>query len=95
LGSSAPDAIIALEDILGTEAVAAALGLGIRIPQDLKLVAFSDRKTFPGMPLTSVELDPTRTARAAAGMLIDLIERGSLEQRTLNIPVRLVRRAST
>jgi DNA-binding LacI/PurR family transcriptional regulator len=95
LGSARPDAIIALEDILGTESVAAAVELGIEIPTQLKIVAFSDRDSFAGLPLTSVKLDPTRTARAAVGMLIDLIENGELDERSLNIPVQLVRRAST
>jgi len=95
LGTASPDAIIALEDILGTESVEAAAALHIDVPAELKVVAFSDRGSFPGLPLTSVQLDPTKTARAAVGMLVDLIERGELEERTVNIPVELVRRAST
>ena len=95
LGTTRPDAIIALEDILGTEAFAAAVELGIDIPTELKVVAFSDRESFPGLPLTSVQLDPANTARAAVGLLIDLIEHGEVERRSLNIPVELVRRAST
>ena len=69
--------------------------LGIDIPTELKVVAFSDRESFPGLPLTSVQLDPANTARAAVGLLIDLIEHGKVERRSLNIPVELVRRAST
>ena len=95
LGTTRPDAIIALEDILGTEVFAAAVELGIDIPTELKVVAFSDRESFPGLPLTSVQLDPANTARAAVGLLIDLIEHGKVERRSLNIPVELVRRAST
>ena len=95
LGTTRPDAIIALEDILGTEAFAAAVELGIDVPTELKVVAFSDRESFPGLPLTSVQLDPANTARAAVGLLIDLIEHGEVERRSLNIPVELVRRAST
>ena len=95
LGTTRPDAIIALEDILGTEAFAAAVELGIDVPTELKVVAFSDRESFPGLPLTSVQLDPANTARAAVGLLIDLIEHGQVERRSLNIPVELVRRAST
>ena len=95
LGTTRPDAIIALEDILGTEAFAAAVELGIDVPTELKVVAFSDRESFPGLPLTSVQLDPANTARAAVGLLIDLIEHGDVERRSLNIPVELVRRAST
>jgi DNA-binding LacI/PurR family transcriptional regulator len=95
LGSVRPDSIIALEDIVGVESVSAAADLGIEIPTQLKIVAFSDRDSFPGLALTSVQLDPARTARAAVGMLIDLIENGELHERSVNIPVQLVRRDST
>jgi len=94
-GRPRPDAIIALEDILGIEAATAASELGLEVPADLKIVAFSDRETFPGVSLTSVQLDPAATARRAVKMLIDLIDGGELEQRAVDIPVRLVRRAST
>jgi DNA-binding LacI/PurR family transcriptional regulator len=94
-GRVRPDGIVALEDDLGIETAAAASTLGIRIPGDLKIVAFSDREIFPGVALTSVQLDPATTAQAAVGMLIDLIENGGLDERVLDIPVRLVRRAST
>jgi DNA-binding LacI/PurR family transcriptional regulator len=90
-----PDGVVALEDDLGIETAAVASTLGIRIPDDLKVVAFSDREIFPGVALTSVQLDPATTARTAVDMLIDLIENGGLDERVLDIPVRLVRRAST
>jgi len=94
-GRPRPDAIIALEDILGIEAATAASELGLEVPADLKIVGFSDRETLPGVSLTSVQLDPAATARRAVKMLIDLIDGGELEQRAVDIPVRLVRRAST
>jgi DNA-binding LacI/PurR family transcriptional regulator len=95
IGTVRPDALIALEDVLGIESVAAASDLGIEIPEELRVVAFSDRESFSGVPLTSIQLDPRTTARAAVAMLIDLIERDELEQRSVDIPVRLMRRAST
>jgi DNA-binding LacI/PurR family transcriptional regulator len=90
-----PDGVVTLEDQLGIEIAAVASTLGIRIPDDLKVVAFSDRESFPGVALTSVQLDPATTAQAAVDMVIDLIEEGRLDERVLDIPVRLVRRAST
>lgn len=90
-----PDAILALEDTLGVDSAAAASRLGIRVPDDLKVIAFSDRDSFPGVPITAVQLDPATTARTAVDMLIDLIDDGELEDRTVKIPVRLVPRAST
>jgi DNA-binding LacI/PurR family transcriptional regulator len=94
-GALRPDAVVALEDALGIEAAEAASGIGIAVPAEMRVVAFSDRESFPGVPLTSVQLDPAATARTAVNLLIDLIEGGELEQRAIDIPVRLVRRAST
>jgi DNA-binding LacI/PurR family transcriptional regulator len=94
-GSTRPDAVVALEDALGIAAADAASDLGIAVPQELKVLAFSDRDSFPGVPLTSVQLDPATTARTAVNLLIDLIDDRGVQQRTIDIPVRLVRRDST
>jgi DNA-binding LacI/PurR family transcriptional regulator len=94
-GPVKPDAVIALEDVLGIAASAAASDLDLRVPEDLKVVAFSDRDVFPGVQLTSLQLDPAEAAKVAVNMLIDLIEEGELRSRSVEIPVRLVRRAST
>jgi DNA-binding LacI/PurR family transcriptional regulator len=86
---------VALEDALGIAAAEAASDLGLRVPEQLKIVAFSDRESFPGVQLTALQLDPASTAKAAVKLLIDLIEDRDLDRRVLNIPVRLVPRDST
>jgi DNA-binding LacI/PurR family transcriptional regulator len=94
-GPARPDAVVALEDALGIAAAEAAAGTGIAVPDELKIVAFSDRESFPGVPLTSVQLDPATTARTAVNLLIDLIDEAEPEERAIDIPVQLVHRAST
>jgi DNA-binding LacI/PurR family transcriptional regulator len=69
--------------------------LGLDVPDRMKIVAFSDSDAFPGVQLTALQLDPATAAKAAVNLLIDLIEGEDVEQRTLDVPVRLVRRDST
>ncbi|MGW0535202.1 substrate-binding domain-containing protein [Streptomyces sp. NPDC003032] len=56
--------------------MAAAARHGLRVPADLRVVCVSEdpgyARTAP--PVTTVTLDPDRTARAAVTLLVDLIE---------------------
>jgi len=90
-----PDAIFCLEDDLGVESAWAAADSGLRIPEDLKIVACTDRQTFSGVPLTTLELDPDRTARAAVDLLLDIIEARADRHSQIEIPSRLVVRDSS
>jgi len=93
--SDRPDAVYCLEDDIGLELLNAAADIGLRVPEDLKVVACTDREVFPGLPLTTVELDPARTAREAMGLLLDIVE-GKIEAASnIEIPLRLVPREST
>jgi len=90
-----PDAVFCLEDDLGYETARAASDCGLRIPEELMIVACADYDTFPDIPLTTLELNPARTAREAVNLLLDLIEERPVSERSIDIPVRLVTRAST
>lgn len=90
-----PDAAFCVEDDLGTETARAAADCGLRVPDDLMIVACADYERFPDIPLTTLELNPARTAREAVNLLLDLIEERPIAERTIDIPVRLVPRAST
>jgi len=94
-GTVRPDSVLALEDDLAVDAVSAAADLGLRVPDEFMAVALADTTSFPGVPITTVELDAAGTARIAVNMLVDLIEQGELEDRFVEIPVRLVQRTST
>jgi DNA-binding LacI/PurR family transcriptional regulator len=90
-----PDAVFCLEDDLGIESAWAAADNGLRIPEDLKIVACTDRQSFSGLPLTTLELDPDRTAREAVNLLLDIIEGRADRCSHVDIPVRLVARESS
>lgn len=91
----APDSVVCLEDDLATAIEAIAQDRQVAVPEDLQIVAVSDRSSFPGIALTTVELNPAATGRAAVDALVDLIETGSASQRVTEIPVRVVPRDST
>jgi len=93
--SDRPDAIFCLEDDLGVAAASAASDSGLRIPEDLKIVACTDREIFPDLPLTTLELDPGHTAREAMGLLLDIVEGRSDVRANIEIPLRLVPRESS
>jgi DNA-binding LacI/PurR family transcriptional regulator len=90
-----PDAAFCLEDDLGFETARAASDCGLRVPDDLMIVACADYDTFPDIPLTTLELNPIQTAREAVNLLLDLIEGRPVSEHSIEIPVRLVPRAST
>ncbi|MEV8315872.1 LacI family DNA-binding transcriptional regulator [Streptomyces sp. NPDC059900] len=70
------DAVHAVYDPGGRQLLAAAARHGLRVPEDLLLVCASEdpgyAETDP--PVTTVTLDPERTARTAVSLLVDLIE---------------------
>ncbi|MGW5733851.1 MULTISPECIES: LacI family DNA-binding transcriptional regulator [Streptomyces] len=70
------DAVHAVYDPGGRQLLAAAARHGLRVPEDLLLVCASEdpgyAETEP--PVTTVTLDPERTARTAVSLLADLIE---------------------
>lgn len=94
VGPDAVDGVLCLEDDLATTLEAVAREHGVRIPDDLQVVALSDRPSFPGIAFTTVELDPAGTGRSAVNTLIDLVEGGHPPSLT-DVPTKLVPRDST
>jgi DNA-binding LacI/PurR family transcriptional regulator len=90
----APDAVLCTEDDLATSLEAGAAERGVSVPEQLQIIAISDRSDFPGIAFTTVEIDPDRTGRVAVDVLIDLVENKDTARLT-EIPVRLVPREST
>ncbi len=93
-----PDALVVLDDFMAMGVVAAARRRGLRIPQDLGLVAFNDSSlcTLLEGGLTSVSLDLPRLVATACDRLLAAVEgrdaRG--EARTI-VPARLCARGSS
>lgn len=90
-----PDAVYATEEVLGIGMLAAAHRRGLRVPGDLLIAVAADRVPAADIGLTTLELDPVRTAAEAVDMLIELINGRRPKQRELLVPTRLVAREST
>jgi DNA-binding LacI/PurR family transcriptional regulator len=95
LGQS-PDAILALDDLIGLGALAALKEQGLRVPDDVALIGFNDSVFCPHTdpPLTSVRVNVEEIGERAADMLIARIKDADLPPRQVLVPCELVERAS-
>lgn len=91
------DGVIASNDIAATAVLHEALRLGKRVPEDVQIIGFDD------IPLCSL-LTPSLTTirqpaydmgRAAARLLIELIEHKTSEQHMIQMPVTFSERETT
>jgi DNA-binding LacI/PurR family transcriptional regulator len=91
-----PDAVYATEEALGLALLRAARRRGLEVPGDLLLAVAADRDpATAGVSLTTLELDPARTAADAVDLLVELIEGRPPRERERMIPTHLVAREST
>lgn len=91
-----PDALFVLEDISAAAVIAAVQRCGLRVPEDVAVVAFGgdyDVRTN-GIGLTSVAVDWDEYAERVVSRLLDRIERPHLPEERFNIATRLVLRGS-
>ena len=94
-----PTAVFAISDYEAAGIYTAALELGLRIPQDLSVIGFSDLEFAKSMnpPLTTVRQKPWDIGRQAAKMVLDRLE-GKMEDKgpfTVRIGCDIVLRNST
>ncbi|WP_410772151.1 LacI family DNA-binding transcriptional regulator [Fontibacillus sp. BL9] len=91
------DGVIASNDIVATAVLHEALRLGKKVPDDVQIIGFDD------IPLSSL-LTPSLTTirqpaydmgRAAARLLIQLIENEKTDQTTIQMPVTFTERDTT
>ncbi|GGS15595.1 LacI family transcriptional regulator [Streptomyces aureoverticillatus] len=75
-GPARADAVYAAYDPGGRQLLAAARRHGLRVPEDLLLVCASEDPGYADTepPVTTVSLNPERTARAAVDRLVALVE---------------------
>jgi DNA-binding LacI/PurR family transcriptional regulator len=92
-----PSAIQAVNDPVAVELFKEALGLGVRIPEDLTLVGFSDSRTSAllQVPLTTVREPTSLMATTAVELLIEQIEAKSKLRRVKRFPGELIIRRSS
>jgi DNA-binding LacI/PurR family transcriptional regulator len=93
----APDAILALDDLIGLGALATLKQEGRRVPEFVALVGFNDSVFCPHTdpPLTSVRVNVQEIGERAADLLIARIEDSVLAPCQVLVPCEIVERASS
>jgi LacI family transcriptional regulator, gluconate utilization system Gnt-I transcriptional repressor len=93
----AVDAVFFCNDDLAQGALLAALRLGVRVPADVAIAGFNDLTGSDQMvpPLTTVATRRGEIGAAAAGMLLELIQRRLPPRSTIDIGFEVVVRGST
>jgi LacI family gluconate utilization system Gnt-I transcriptional repressor len=90
------DAIFCGADILALGVLMEAAHRGIAVPAQLRVVGYGDqafaKDTTPA--LTTIRIDGTGIGKLAASLLIDRIEHGDEERRTVDVGFTLVERDS-
>ena len=91
-----PDGVFCLYEGLGVELVRLAAERGVRVPDDLMVVAIAEMggAETAEPPLTTLELNQAELGATAAELLMDLVE-GEPAASVADLPTRLVPRAST
>ncbi|HEY3266801.1 MAG TPA: LacI family DNA-binding transcriptional regulator [Armatimonadota bacterium] len=92
-----PDAIVAIDDLIGLGALATLKERGVRVPDDVALVGFNDSLFCPHTdpPLTSVRVNVNEIGARAAEVLIARIEDSELAPMQILVPCDLMVRASS
>lgn len=93
-----PDAIFATYDRLAFGTLLAAQARGVGVPDDLLLATTATESQAPQQarpPLTTLNLHPLEIGRAAARLLVDLVEGRRPARPRIYVPHRVVARAST
>jgi LacI family transcriptional regulator len=91
-----PTAVFAANDLSAIATMEVALGLGLRVPEDLSIIGFDNvpESALAAVPLTTITQPLQRMGFEALRLLIDLIE-GVERDTHVRLPTELVRRAST
>lgn len=91
------DGVFCVYERLGFELIGGARERGIRVPDELRVVAASDEGVAETAqpPLSTVDFDPDALGAAAASMLIELVEGREPAMRSRLLAARLVVRGSS
>lgn len=92
-----PTAIFASNDLMAFGAMAAAMSMGLRIPEDVSVVGFDDVpvSTLVYPPLTTVRQPLFEMGCRTVDLLVALINAEPIAERTLVLPTKLIVRGTT
>lgn len=90
------DGIFASSDIIAAQIIKTCAVYGINIPRDIKVVGFDGIKLSDliNPPITTIKQDIEEIANKAIGVMLELINRNTVENETI-IPVSLIERRTT
>ena len=96
LDASNPEGVICGNDLTAARLMQSLLGLGIRIPEDLRIVGIDDVRyaSLLPVPLTTVRQDCAGIGAVAMSTMRERLEYPELPVRDVLVPVRLVVRRS-
>jgi len=82
-----PTAVITYEDREAIPLFVAALEMGLRIPEDLSIIAIHDRVVDAvGLAISTMQIDFTQVGAEAVGMLLDKIENPGVSYPSRRVP---------
>jgi DNA-binding LacI/PurR family transcriptional regulator len=96
LDSLRPEGIVCANDLTAARLMQTLMGLGVRIPEEVRIVGIDDVK-YAGLlpvPLTTVHQDCAGIGAAAMAAMLDRLENPELPMRDILVPTRLVVRRS-
>jgi GntR family transcriptional regulator, arabinose operon transcriptional repressor len=91
-----PDAIVCGNDLTAARLMQVLLGLGLRIPEDTRIVGMDDVRyaSLLPVPLTTIHQDCAGIGAVAMATMLERLEHPELPIRDVLVPVRLVVRRS-
>jgi DNA-binding LacI/PurR family transcriptional regulator len=91
-----PEAIVCVNDLTAAQLMQSFMGLGVRIPEDVRIVGMDDVKyaSLLPVPLTSIHQDCAGIGMAAMTAMLCRLDHPELPTRDVVLPARLVVRRS-
>jgi LacI family transcriptional regulator len=90
-----PTAVFAAADLLAAPIITELAAHGLRFPQDLSIVGYSDSLIAEGMNLSSIAQSPDVIGRRACDQIFKRISDRSSPPELITLPVKLIKRGST
>ncbi len=87
--------IFAINDNVASYIYQAAIGEGIRVPEQLSIVGFDDTPVASKLQLTTIRQNTSEIARVSSTNLLKILKREDILEHKFTIPVSLVKRKTT
>lgn len=96
IDAARPEAIVCANDLTAARLMQTLLGLGLRIPEDVRIVGMDDVRyaNLLPVPLTTIHQDCAGIGAVAMATMLERLEHPELPIRDVLVPVRLVVRRS-